>query len=108
MTTITVKGTEWSKDKVKATLQVNDTFLIRSLLVIFDNQTQDEKRTESTNHNNGVGFNGSDANILSSFAKFYQKNQRLSDKQLAITRRKMLSITAKSGIICYLFIQLHQ
>lgn len=31
---------------------------IRGLLAVYDKQTADEKRTETTNHHNGVGFRG--------------------------------------------------
>lgn len=39
------------------------------LLALYDAQTADEQASESTNHTNGVGFNGTDAGFLTSLAK---------------------------------------
>jgi hypothetical protein len=83
---------------IRHNLLVDDTWLIRAVLAIYDNQTADEQRSESTRYNNGIGFNGADANILSSFAKQikrhmgYEKNrlsQSLSNRQLLVARRLM-------------------
>jgi hypothetical protein len=72
--------------------------LERGILRIYENQTNDEQRTESTNHNNGVGFTGADARFLTSLAKWIIKGRRdyrrregqsLSEKQAARARRMM-------------------
>src|SRR5580765_2812852 len=59
----------YTTDEIKAKLQTSDKWLIRGLLAIYAKQTADERASENTTHQNGVGFNGTDANILSSFAK---------------------------------------
>ena len=38
---------------------------------------------------NDIGFTGTDGNILSSFAKFYLRTGRLSEKQMVIVFKKM-------------------
>jgi hypothetical protein len=43
--------------------------LVRGLMVVYRNQTLDEQSAKSTNHSNGIGFTGTDANILTDFAE---------------------------------------
>jgi hypothetical protein len=59
----------YSADEIRNKLQTSDKWLIRGLLAIYAKQTADERASENTKYENGVGFNGTDANILSSFAK---------------------------------------
>ena len=61
----------------------------RAMMKIFANQTEDEKRVEATNHHNNVGFNGTDAKILTSFAKQFAKKGKLSDKQYSLLMKKI-------------------
>lgn len=76
----------------------NDKWLVRGILAIYACQTADERSSQTTKHHNGVGFNGTDANIMSSFARQIQswqatENPRypspLSPKQLGLARKKM-------------------
>ena len=73
---------------------------VRAMLAIYDRQTATEQATEATSVDNGIGFNGLDAAILSSFSKQVQRWDSmpadlrrfpvpLSDKQLVIARKKM-------------------
>lgn len=66
-----------------------DGWAIRGLLAIYDKQTADEKRTETTNHNNGVGFRGCDAEFLSSLATRWLSGRELTEKQLAALKKVM-------------------
>lgn len=79
-----------TSNEIKAKILVDDRWLIRGLLAIFQFQTESEKSIEATTDHNDVGFNGVDGRILTSFAKFYQKRGFLSPKQLHLTRKKML------------------
>ena len=63
---------------------------VKALLYIYDFQTEDEQSSQSTNHHNNMGFTGSDANILSSFAKQVISKGWLSDKQMELLRRKII------------------
>ena len=66
-------------------------WLLRGLVTIFQYQTEAEKVASITNEDNGVGFNGSDAFILSEFAKkqMAYPNYRFSDKQMGIIAKAM-------------------
>ena len=55
----------------------------------FASQTAAEKQAEQTTDDNGVGFTGIDAEILSSFAKQYEARGWLTPKQMALLRKKM-------------------
>jgi hypothetical protein len=88
MITITEEK-KWCKEEILIKIEENDTWLIRGMLAIHKNQTSDEICSQQTIENNGIGFNGLDAKILSSFCEFYTKHKFLSEKQLAIARKKM-------------------
>ena len=60
-----------------------------ALLRIYDNQTADEQRSECTNHENGVGFTGGDARLLTRFAEWYKGHGWLSQKQMKWVFSKM-------------------
>ena len=76
------------ENKVKAKHYMK--YRASALVRIFENQTFDEQNSESTHHYNNMGFTGSDAKILSSFAKFYKRTGYLSPKQDAILQRKIV------------------
>ena len=79
---------DFTPDQVREMLK-NDEAVKRGLLAIYARQTADEQAAESTSHLNGIGFNGVDAPILSSFAKQLRARNWLSEKQLTLARRKM-------------------
>lgn len=90
----------WTKEQIKAELQTNDVWVVRGVIAIYNKQTDEEQSVDETLENNGVGFSGCDANILSSFARQIQRwvdtpvNQRqyqhpLSPAQFAIARNKI-------------------
>ena len=86
---------DWTVEEIRAKLDESNRWLQRGLLRIYAEQTLDEQATGTTHASNGVGFNGVDAEILSSFAEQLQKRnwpegRDLSEKQLAIARKKML------------------
>jgi hypothetical protein len=75
---------------VKEQLATNKTWAVKALVRIFDeNQTVEEKVYEDTIVNNGIGFSGADANILSSIAKHMKHRGYISDKQMKIVHKKM-------------------
>jgi hypothetical protein len=85
--------TTWKKDEIKEKLMMGDVrWIERAVIAIFNKQTENEKEVESTNMRNNVGFTGADAKILTSFAKqlLKNKNRHLSDKQLAIAKRRIV------------------
>jgi hypothetical protein len=79
----------FTKEMIQSKITTNPTWATRAILTIYARQTADEQATESTNHRNGQGFTGSDADILSSFAKQIQSGHTLSQKQLALAYKKL-------------------
>ena len=77
------------KDYIKNQLATNQAWAIRALVKVYTLQTLDEQASDRTSHNNGIGFSGVDANILSSFAKQVNAGRNLSPKQMAIVFKKM-------------------
>ena len=74
---------------IRAQLAENTAWAIRGMLRIFENQTLDEQNSDSTNHENGIGFNGTDATFLSSCAKQVLAGRRMSAKQMHYIFKKM-------------------
>lgn len=74
---------------VKNQLSSNPSWAQRAIVKLWQRQTADQQNAKITGHNNGVGFNGTDAFILSSFAEQIIKGRTLSVKQLAVAFRKL-------------------
>lgn len=65
----------WKKSEILALLDTNDIFLERSLVKMFERQTQDEKAASDAKHENGMGFNKPDANRCTILAKTVLKRK---------------------------------
>lgn len=59
----------WTVEEIKNLLKTDDLFVIRSLLKLYSYQTHEEKQSGETKMDNGVGFNGADANRLSTISR---------------------------------------
>jgi hypothetical protein len=79
----------WTKDEIKDLMDRRDDVLITCMVRIYNQQTETEQSYGETTEANGVGFNGCDANILSSFCVFYSERGYLSSRQIEIARKKM-------------------
>ena len=75
---------------IREQLRTNDAWLLRGLVVIYGFQTESEQAMGVTAEDNGMGFNGLDAELLSSFAVQYMQRGSLSPKQIAWARKKMV------------------
>jgi len=85
---------EYTKEIIVDKLTTDQRWLERGILAVYNYQTNQEKRIGDTVEDNGVGFNGADAQFLSSLAQWIQKSsyaegQRLTVKQAAVAARKM-------------------
>ena len=80
----------WTEEEVKNLIQTNDKVLYGALKKLYACQTADERAVGQTEENNGVGFNGVDAPILSSMAEFLNNRGYLTDKQKVIVRKKLV------------------
>lgn len=68
-------------------------WVYRAMMAVYERQTETEKAARQTEEHNGVGFNGVDAEIMSSFAEQFKTRKTLSAKQFAIAQKKMQSYT---------------
>lgn len=80
----------WTEDEIKTLIQENDKVLYGALKKLYAEQTADEQSDGNTKYHNGVGFNGADAKIMSSFAEFLNKTGFLTTKQKAVARKKLI------------------
>lgn len=80
----------WSEDEIKVLVQTNDKVLYGALKNLYNQQTADEQACGETKEYNGAGFNGVDAQFLSSTAEFLIKTGFLTDKQKVIVRKKLV------------------
>ena len=87
-------GKYWTKEDIKSLLSRNDKAVKKALFIIYNYQTDSEKSTEETLEHNGVGFNGADALILTSFVN-QLKYRELSEKQMIILRKKMIKYSGQ-------------
>lgn len=78
-----------TKNEIKAKVSTDPRWVTRAIVAIYNYQTSHEQVAERTEEHNGVGFNGADAEILSSFAKQILTGRTLSQKQLTIAFKKM-------------------
>lgn len=74
---------------IKTQLASNPAWAARAIVKLHQMQTFDEQNSQMTKESNGVGFNGTDATILSSFAEQINKGRTLSPKQLVLAFRKL-------------------
>ena len=80
----------WTAEEIKELIQTNDKVLYGALKKLYACQTVDERASGETNHQNGAGFNGIDAPILSSFCEFLNRTGFLTAKQKIIARKKLI------------------
>jgi hypothetical protein len=80
-----------TKEEILKLLDENDRAVERAVLVIYENQTREEQGVNATVEENGIGFTGADAFILSKFAQWLLKGKgnHLSPRQLEIAAPKM-------------------
>lgn len=86
---VCIKGQTYTKASIRAMLECNDQWLYRAIVAINAGQTANEVMQGGTLEDNGIGFNGVDANILMSFAAQLNRCGHLSTKQTIIARKKM-------------------
>lgn len=87
----------YTLDEVREKLSSSPAWAERALLALLARQTEDERIEKSARYENGRGFNGTDAGLLSSFAEQVAKKRAagvplgnaLSAKQREIAFRKL-------------------
>jgi len=94
-----------TKEEFITLLNTYNIIVERTLAVLFANQTLEERHSEHTIENNGVGFTGIDGEILSSFSRQMIEKEgrgvpaghRLTPGQLAVCRKVGASGVHKLG-----------
>lgn len=81
---------EWTTEDIKHLLKTNKTFVIHSLIKMYNLQTKDEKNIRETIEHNGIGFNGVDAKPLSGIAEQIITNSFITCKQFDYVQRKII------------------
>lgn len=81
----------YTVEHVKNRLYNNQQWIERALITLYQCQTEEEKEAKFTTEANGIGFNATDSQILSSFAEQLINNwdYHLSNKQLAVARNRL-------------------
>ena len=77
-------------ETIRELLAVIDEAVKRALIALTARQTYEERYTEKTIEHNGRGWNGADAELLTSFTKQLQFKGWLSAKQIRIARRRLM------------------
>lgn len=78
-----------TKDYIREMVTTNDSWARRAVLAIYQYQTDAEQYAGVTTDDNGVGFSGPDAEILTSFANQLKQGRTLSTKQMNLAKKKM-------------------
>lgn len=81
---------KWTEKRIRELLLASDKMVIRSLLVLYQRQTDNEKLKQHNNEVNGMGFNQYDAPILTDFCSKLKGGYYLTDKQIKIARKRLL------------------
>lgn len=76
----------YSPDMIASKLQSSDRWVNRAVVALYQAQAPAEQQTKSTCYLNGIGFNRTDARIMSSFAAQILRGRALSPRQLAVAR----------------------
>lgn len=79
-----------TKASIKELLRTNDRAVARALVVLYDRQTQDEKRDVRTKYHNNRGFNHGDAKALSYWACLVRSGHPLFPETLKNARRRLM------------------
>ena len=86
----------WTEAAIVSLLQNNNRAVERAILAIFARQTEDEKSTECTRHENSRGFSAADARTGSYLARWILGGNHLNGKfldkgrKIAVKYRKQL------------------
>ena len=84
---------------IKLKLLTEDRWLYRGIQAIYSRQTPQEQMVADTLEDNGMGFNGVDAKLLSGFARDIDMYGTLFDWKLTVARKKMLKYAGQLALI---------
>lgn len=85
----------WTREDIVSLLNTSDRAVERGVVAIWQRQTADEQSTDTTRHNNGIGFSGWSAHSGSYYAKWVESGRRLTGKHLDKARKIVLHHAAQ-------------
>jgi len=85
---------------IKYQLATKKKAALKALMLIYSRQTETEQEINQTTEHNAIGFSGVDAELLSSFAKQYQKTGYLTAKQMDYLYRKISKYSRQVYSVC--------
>lgn len=93
------------KQNIQTALRTNQVYLEAAIQAIHARQTSQEQLSAATVERNDIGFNGSDARILTSFAGWigrsrYIPGERLTPRQAELAVKKMQKYWRQLMVVC--------
>jgi hypothetical protein len=92
-TNITLRNKADLAHNIKAEIELTANKAIDGLMVVFSNQIENEVAINKTIYNNRMGFNKSDAKVLTKIAKDKSDGKELTDEQIAEVQRRIPKYT---------------
>jgi transcription initiation factor IIE alpha subunit len=72
----------YTKEEIQQNISTNPKWIERSLIVLYERQTYDERHSGETTSLNGIGFNSSDSRYLSYCSRWLLQGKHLNQKHL--------------------------
>jgi hypothetical protein len=79
----------YTKEMIQEKLSSDPRWIERGLIVLYNRQTEDEKTSENTKWDNGMGFNGTDSRYLSYCSRWILKGNHLTGHHLEKVGKKL-------------------
>lgn len=79
---------QWER-YIKDLLKNDDKALLRAIVIIYDNQTEEEKRKRLSISENKIGFSKIDVEVMSKIANKIKDGKLLTEGELEMSRNKM-------------------
>lgn len=87
----------WTRDDINGILRTNPKAVGRAMLRLYERQTQDERSSSTTKHENARGFSSAFASRGSYYARWVQGGRELTGKHLDTARR--IAITHSKQLV---------
>lgn len=92
-TNVTLRNKTDLANNIKAGIELTASNAIDGLMVVFSNQIENEVAINRTIYKNRMGFNKSDAKVLTQIAKDKNDGKELTDEQVAEVQRRIPKYT---------------
>ena len=89
----------YTVDEIKEKVTTDPRWTELAIVALYGKQTLSEQVSQQTVEHNSVGFNGCDAEILSSFAEWVLSGRRLTVKQLALAQKRIGKYSGQLTVI---------